>query len=239
MALKINVCTLVLLSMQMVVMAESEFEKVATIIQKFIPNNPTIIEAGAHIGNDARAMSSFWPQGRIYSFEPVSALFERLKVNTAHCANVRTFKLALSDKNEDKTIYVSRGRGDGSSSLCVPKDHLKHFSDVTFNTSENIRTIVLDDWIKSEKIGQVDLLWLDLQGMEYQALNASPELLQSVTAIYAEVNLVELYEGGWLYPQFRDWLESKGFVEVYKMLIHNTFGDALFVKKEVADKCLQ
>jgi len=49
-------------------------------IAKYLPVNPVIIEAGAYIGNDTLEMSKVWPKGRIYAFEPVPMLYEKLVV---------------------------------------------------------------------------------------------------------------------------------------------------------------
>ena len=40
------------------------------LLKKILPANPVIIEAGAQFGEDTQWMSQFWPQGKIYAFEP-------------------------------------------------------------------------------------------------------------------------------------------------------------------------
>lgn len=49
------------------------------IIGEYLPYNPVIIEAGAHIGIDTIEMHKLWPKSTIYAFEPMSDLFDRLK----------------------------------------------------------------------------------------------------------------------------------------------------------------
>ncbi len=201
-------------------------------LKKYLPKNPVIVDAGAHNGSGALELCKIWPQGRIYAFEPVPRLFSLLVRNTRFYRNIRTFPYALSDKNGKDTMYVSHGLGDGSSSLLQPKEHLEHFPAVSFPRTIEVRTVILDDWAQKEGVEHIDFLWLDMQGAEYKALKASPRTLKQVKAIYSEFSLVELYKGCMLYPEFKKWLESLGFKEVYKELIHKTFGDALFVRQD-------
>ena len=50
-------------------------------IKQFLPKNPVIVEAGAHIGRDTLKMHAIWPQATIHAFEPVPPLFKQLKKN--------------------------------------------------------------------------------------------------------------------------------------------------------------
>ena len=59
------------------------------LLHQFLPDNPSVIDAGAHIGRDTLKMSRLWKGGRIYAFEPVPALFAKLQANTRKCKNVR------------------------------------------------------------------------------------------------------------------------------------------------------
>jgi hypothetical protein len=46
-----------------------------SLIATYLPANPTIVEAGAHIGVDTVQMSKRWPRGTIHAFEPIPDLF--------------------------------------------------------------------------------------------------------------------------------------------------------------------
>lgn len=208
---------------------QGEIDK--TVLQKYLPRNPIILDAGAHDGRTSIELSSFWPDGLVYAFEPVPELYNSLLMRTKAHKNIIPFRLALGEKIGTQKIYISQGRGDGSSSLLKPTGHLQHFPDVTFARETNVNVTTIDMWAKDNKISHIDLLWLDLQGMELQVLRASPEILKTVKAILTEINFTVLYEGNALYPVFKQWLFEQGFVEVYKELQHPTFGDALFVRK--------
>jgi FkbM family methyltransferase len=200
-------------------------------IAKFLPQNPIIIEAGAHIGVDTLEMSTLWPLGHIHAFEPIPAIFQTLKENTSKTRNVTCYPLALSDSNGTAEIFVSGGTSDGSSSLLAPKEHLIEHPNVTFTTKIEVSTITLDKWVVDESIRRIDFLWLDLQGYEFNVLKASPEILESVLVIHTEVSLKHIYEDAPLYPELRQWIESKGFEVRFEALPWNDAGNVLFVRR--------
>jgi FkbM family methyltransferase len=200
-------------------------------IKKFLPTAPIIVEAGAHIGKDTIEMAEIWPKGSIFAFEPVPFLHEQLVEKTRIANNIHCYPVALSDSTGSATMYVSSGESDGSSSLLVPKEHIVEHPNVKFTEKLQVKTITLDEWTVSERIDHVDFLWLDLQGHELAVLTASPRTLSSVFAIHTEVSLKETYNGVSLYPEFRSWLENKGFEVVRESLPWRDMGNVLLVSR--------
>lgn len=199
-------------------------------LKAYLPENPKILEAGAHIGRDTVQLADLWPEGRVYAFEPVARIFHQLIENTQSFPNVNCFQFALSDKNGETEIFISSGASDASSSLRKPQDHLTFHPDVQFQAAEVVKTITIDDWAASNKVERIDFLWLDLQGMEFNVLKASPNILKTVQAIYTEVNLIPLYEGTQLYPEFKHWLIDQGYKVVKEFIPWKDAGNVLFVR---------
>lgn len=52
------------------------------IANEFLPDNPTILEAGAHIGRNLTQLAILLPEDSNFAFEPVSEIFQQLVVNT-------------------------------------------------------------------------------------------------------------------------------------------------------------
>lgn len=206
------------------------------LIATLLPNNPIIVEAGAYNGTDSKEMSSIWPQGVIYAFEPVPHVFKMLKENTASCKNVICVQKALSDSVGQQAMHLSLGGGDQSSSLLQPVEHLYYFPHITFNNKIMVESTTLDSWAEEMNIDHVDFLWFDLQGMEPMVLKASPKIFKTVKVIYTEVSYANLYQDAPLYNDFKKWMEEQGFVVIQEVVHHSTFGDALFVRKELVHK---
>lgn len=210
--------------------AKDEFY-VLDLIQKYIPENSVIFEAGAHEGHDTIRMAKQWPHATIYGFEPVPAIFDVLKNNVASCPNVHVVQKALSSKNEVVQMHISSGRSNGSSSLLEPKDHLNFHPDINFNSSIAVETVTVDDFCTAQGIDKIDFMWLDMQGNEWPVLNACEKALAHVKVVFTEVSLIETYKGVMLYPAFKRWMESKGFKAVQEYLKWKDMGNVVFIKE--------
>lgn len=204
-----------------------------SIIRTYLPPHPVIVEAGAHMGEDTADMARRYPDAVIHAFEPVPELYRTLTKRTTRYVNVIRHKTALSKRNGYAVLNVSSGTSNGSSSLLTPKAHLDIHPTVHFKKTIRVRTVTLDSWAKARRIPRIDLLWLDLQGMEYDVLRASRTIFPSVSLLYTEINLKENYTGTMLYPEFKKWLEEKGMEPVFENLYWKDMGNALFVRKAI------
>ena len=201
-------------------------------IRQFLPANPVVIDAGAHVGGDSIEMCRLFPGSTVHAFEPVPDIFTLLKHNTRKFKRIHCHTIALSNQNGQQVMHVSSGASDGSSSFLQPKEHLTDHPDVFFNKDITVQTLTLDTWAAQQQLDHIDLLWLDMQGFELQVLKASSVILPTVKAIHMEVSTRATYEGVPLYSELRTWMESKGFtVEVEAIPQGWDMGNVLFVRK--------
>jgi len=199
-------------------------------IAEYLSDNPIIIEAGASDGQDTLELSKQFPNGQIHAFEPIPAVFEKLKNRVGNCKNVHIYPHALGPTNHTAKMYVSSGRSYGSSSLLKPKEHLTIHKDVHFKEEIEVPVLTIDDWAAKHNIDRVDFMWLDMQGAEYATLKASSKILNSLKVLYTEVSLMEMYEGVPLYEEYKTWLESLGFKAAIEEIPWKDMGNVLFVK---------
>lgn len=211
---------------------------VLTAANSYLPENPIIVEGGAFVGHDTQRMAAFWPHGTIHTFEPVPQLYEHLQKNMATHTNVTCYQLALGGSSGMVQLHVAEkptkpGIPSQASSLLQPKERL-NYSPQQFPHTIAVAVTTLDDWAKFYNIDHVDFLWLDLQGCELAVLQAAPQLLKNVRAIYTEVQFVESYENNPLYHEVQTWLAAQGFVEIardFDETPRSFFGNILVVKK--------
>ncbi len=200
------------------------------LLKRLLPDNPIIVEAGAQFGEDTSWMSEMWPKGIIHAFEPLPASFEKLERNTKKYKNVYRHQLALSNKAEKASFYVD-GHSGGASSLLRPTDSInKTYFHADLNNPISVECITLDNWAKKNNINKIDFLWLDMEGNELRALQASTEILKTVKIIYTEVNLQEFWHGCVQYKDLKKWLEGNGFKEIWSDIVPKWHGNVLFVK---------
>lgn len=105
-------------------------------------------------------------------------------------------------------------------------------NNISFNESIDVACITLDDWAEANNIERIDFLWLDLQGVEPLVFQASPKVLENVEVIFTEISLIPLYKDSILYPEFKEWLKSRGFELKREDMPWIHGGDVLFVRKK-------
>jgi FkbM family methyltransferase len=175
-------------------------------------------------------MKALWKDSTIYSFEPIPYLYQEVSEKIKNLPGINLSQKALAEITGKRTFFVSSGASKGSSSLLPPQKHLEVHPKVTFGQTIDVETITIDDWVKNFNIPKVDLMWLDLQGAEFQVLQAAEKTLTKTTCIFTEVSLIETYKGVTLYPEYKLWLEAKGFKVVWEDISHQDMGNVLFVK---------
>lgn len=199
------------------------------LLKRYLPNNPVILEAGAFDGTDTLAMINIWPNATIYAFEPDKDSYKLCYERVQTKKNVQTFNLALGDKNGEANFFKSGGSSAGeSSSLLMPKDHLKFHPSIRFDHTDIVNVVTLDDWANNNKVEKIDFLWLDMQGFELKALQHGENILKTVNVILTEVSLVETYYEVPLYAEYKEWLQSRGFKVIKEALFYKDMGNVLF-----------
>lgn len=159
-----------------------------TILKKLAPFDPSIIfDGGANIGNYSLLINQIVPHCRIYAFEPVESTYEKLVDNTKNCKLVCPIKKGLFKENSQ--IEINLFPSDEHSSI-FKIEGLKY----NIVNKEKIELIKGDDFIQNNKIASIDLLKLDIEGAEYDALLGFEEsfrmgIIKMVQFEYGYINI--------------------------------------------------
>jgi FkbM family methyltransferase len=207
-------------------------------IARYLPHNPSVVEAGAYVGTDTARMATRWPDGIIHAFEPVPELYAQLQQTVANFQNVHTYPVALSTTQGTADFYIGEkvekpGRPTQAGSLHKPKERLL-ISPIQFPRTITVPTITLDAWALEHHIQSIDMLWLDLQGHELSVLQSSLGVLASLQVILIEVAFIEAYKDQPSANSIIDFLTLHGFEMVGKDFADKPiwfFGNILFVKR--------
>lgn len=210
--------------------------------QKLIRVNtsPIIFDVGASVGQTTSQYRKHFPQAEIFSFEPMDHSFSKLKTNFGHDPKTHCFSVAFSDNESEETFFVNKGAE--TSSLLKPTKESVQWSPV--GVMETVRSLkvstrTLDNFCRSQKIRNIDILKMDTQGAELKILKGAQNLLESnsIHLIYTEVLFVSLYEDQASFYDLGSMLNSYGyqlfdfFHPRYDSTGQIKWADALFVKK--------
>lgn len=146
-----------------------------------IPENANIIDCGSHIGMSVLYFKYKYPDSKITAFEPDPDNFELLSKNIKenNIKNVTLINAAVSDKAGKSALYGNLDKNNWSWGNTIIKDAYLNYSDPKKCV---VKTIKLSDYIGD----RVDLIKLDIEGMEYKVLKEFSYKLDKVNNIVLE-----------------------------------------------------
>jgi len=185
-----------------------------------------VLHVGAHSGQefDGYHANEF---GRVLWVEAQESLIPDL-VNKVCGVGDRVFNAVVwSESGVELDFKIANN--SQSSSLFEFQDHKDFHPEVSFVSHELVRTVRLDDLIpENEPFNMVNL---DIQGAELEALEGLGARLDHVFWVYCEVNRTQLYAGIALVGEIDDFLQSAGFFRVVTVWKSANWGDALYVRR--------
>lgn len=202
-------------------------------IERFLLYRGCIIEAGASDGVDTYNLSKRFKTHRIFAIEPVIEQYRHLQSFLNSSEMISLFNLALADKRGFTEINIGSDEtstlgGMGSSSLLIPTKHSAEFPQIKFHKRQRVESVTIHEFAKDNDIDFVDLLWLDLQGLEYSVIQSSSEWIKKhVNCIHLELNRISLYEGAPKSRVVEKYIKSLGFLKCIDR-VGITSGNALF-----------
>ena len=190
-----------------------------------------ILELGSRDGYQSIEFSRIYPKAKVYAFECNPESIETCIKNTKNYKNIEIIPYAVFNKNEKMKFYPVRELIGVSSLFKLTKEYsMKH----NFSQKEiTVEAIRIDTWAKKKGINKIDLIWIDLQGAEYEAFEGIGKLLSNIQAIYTEVEIKELFENQKLIDDISNILYENGFfIFKYFESGNNSFGNSIYLNKK-------
>ena len=209
---------------------------------------PTVIlDVGANIGLVTSTLRRLFPSAQVHAFEPTEDTARTLTQRLSGDRQVVINQLAVSDADGTATFHVdNKTHGGGSNSLLGHTANFAVRSPVHRYREVTVPTVTLDAYAHDHGITHVDILKLDIEGAELQALEGARSLLhdQEIDFIATEMRFIEDYSGQ---PLFRDLvvhLQPLGYTifNVYHSaeseIRQALFGNAVFVSDAMRQRLL-
>jgi FkbM family methyltransferase len=201
----------------------------------------TIFDVGACEGEDSIRYQRRFPCAEVYAFEPLPRNVASARRNFAAqgMTSITLEQVAVGDAEGEAAFHVSSGQppnsaggswdyGNKSSSLLPPGVPLERYEWLKFEETITVPVTTLATYAVSRGIREVDLLHLDVQGAELMVLAGAGTLLDSIKAVWMEVEAVPLYRGQPLRGDVDRFMTGHGFVKV-KDTVDDVAGDHLYI----------
>ncbi len=221
----------------------SKFTTLQSIIGK---NASSIIEIGGHYGEDTLRFHKYFPNSKIYCFEPDPRNIHILKKFCGSIANVEVIEKAVSNTpGDDVQFYQATApsasiptkykfidekdfeehnlSGSGASSLC----RVNEPSTFELLNSVQIQTVRLDEWVLKKDIPFIDFIWIDVQGHEKNVMEGMIRILPRIKYIQLEYGET-IYEGGLTKNETLTMMTKYNFKLVMDYNPNSKTGDFLF-----------
>tara|TARA_B100001750_G_C15513174_1_gene605103 strand:+ start:815 stop:1708 length:894 start_codon:yes stop_codon:yes gene_type:complete len=162
-------------------------ERTTAIVKKELDKGMTIIEVGANIGYYSLLESRIiGEKGVVHAIEPVPDNFQKLTSNIElnNKSNIIPYNFAISNKAGSADFFLTDESNWGS--MVDPKSDFISKSMSTklqkrHKDKISVETKTLDQFVKDEEIQEVNLVRMDIEGYEIQALDGMKRLLQDST----------------------------------------------------------
>lgn len=174
----------------------------------------TIFDVGANVGNVSLAFLRWFPKAQVYAFEPGESMFERLRANVESAGFADRFhphRLGFFDKTAVADLHLASQ--DGASSMLEIGDAYSSANPhIETTATERISLVRMDDFVREEGIEKIDLVKIDVEGVEAEVLLGGSETFRErVDTVILEVSFVrhERSEGDYL--RLFETMHSLGF----------------------------
>jgi FkbM family methyltransferase len=180
------------------------------LLELVTPENINVIyDVGAHIGTWSLLAKAIFPSAQVHAFEPLAEHQDGFRKQFVGSKDVTLHPVALGSENTATLFHVNDA--SSSSSVLPLADACRMHFGLREVERVPIRLHCLDDYRTAHQISLPDLIKLDVQGYELEALKGGSQCLRSAKAVLMEVSFVELYYGQPLFADVVRFMADHGF----------------------------
>ncbi len=177
----------------------------ALVLQRLAQFGPQlIVDGGANVGDWSLAAHTHCTQAQLHAFEIARPTFETLRARVAGCPRIQVHNLGLSDAPGSLTLRHYAQAPALTTATAYP-----HPFEAQSLQAEVVRG---DDFLMALGVQHINMLKIDVEGMEDQVLRGFDRLLQNravdlVQFEYGRVNILSHF----LLADFHSFFRQRGY----------------------------
>jgi len=185
-----------------------DISKFAKTIDSKIPNGPNVIlDVGSRDLQQSIQFKERYPKARVIAFEPNPACIKQCKKNKKKW-DIVLMEFAVSDK-EGTFDFWSVDVNIGGSSLLEPIDVPGSKGNKWNKIAVSVKR--LDTVLAELAITEVDVVWMDVQGVELLALKGMGDYIHNVKCLHLEASPNPYYKEHILKNELEQFLTENNF----------------------------
>jgi FkbM family methyltransferase len=169
------------------------------------------MDVGAYRGSFTDAALAYWRPARIWLVEAHPECAAALRQKYRQHPNCKVINCAIASVSGEVELRVNESLGSSSLLPIRPESAAVFGQPLAEREQIRVPAQSLDALFDAERIEQVDLMKVDIQGAESQLIQGGQNALQRVQQVYIEVTFVEQYSGSATFPELFELLRGSGF----------------------------
>jgi FkbM family methyltransferase len=161
-----------------------------------------VFDVGAYSGEFAKLCRRVWPRAKIACFEVLPHRVNELRSWCAQDGNAVVIETLLGAERKSAVPFHEM-----ETASSVLEEHIAQTAPVRFYPMQTI-----DEYVGTIGTPAPDLLKIDVQGYELEVLKGARNSLPHISAVLAEVNLIDIHIGAPMLDEVVDFMRDNGFV---------------------------
>lgn len=208
---------------------ESAFFNLTTLI------NPDLtIEVGAHEASFSRHVSSSIINSRCVAFEANPHVFDKYK-DILHSFNIEYINKAISQKSGEILFSIPLTLNNRKLKIdnAISSIYKRHYDGFTYETikveSQQLDSLSFQNY-------QHIVLWIDVEGAQFDVLVSAEKLWSNIDAVYIEVEKEGVWKNQVLDYEIKEYLIALGFDEVMRDNLATGQYNSVYLKRNLINE---
>jgi len=185
----------------------------------FVDDVQVVFDVGANCGATTVHLARHYPDAQVHAFEPGSCARSYLERNVSTFPNAHVHPVGLYSVDSERPLYL--GDGDLGMASVLPRE-------VNLAESELVQLRDGGSWTRAHEIDRIDVLKVDVEGVEVDVLMSLADLFPTMKIVYLE------YDSRRARRMIAALLEPTHELYVGRLLLDQ--GEIIYLRRDYAER---
>ncbi|NTU70756.1 MAG: FkbM family methyltransferase [Coriobacteriia bacterium] len=177
-----------------------------------------IFDVGANVGNVSLHFLRWFPAAIVHGFEPATQMYAEMNQRISEAGfsdRFRPHQIGFFDQETDAELNLASHHG-ANSLIGISDAYHTANPHISLGATESVSLVRMDDFVRSEGIDHIDLVKIDVEGVEDQVLAGGADTLSTIVdAVIMEMSFVRHDRNEGSYLNLFTQMHELGFAPAY------------------------